>query len=1058
MLDALIRLSLRRRALVALLALTLIGGGLFELSQLPIDVLPDLNRPTVTLMTESPGLSPEEVELLVTRPIEQAMLGAPDIQRVRSTSGIGLSLVFLEFDWRSDLRAARQMVSERLLTLQGSLPRGIQPRMGPVTSIMGEILLLGLVSDDESLTPMQLRTLADWTLRPRLLTLPGIAQVIPIGGQVEQLQVLVDPNALAAWGLSFDDVARAAEQAQGASTGGFLESASQEYLVRNLARPREASAIADTPITLRDGIAVRLSQVASVTPGAAVRRGDAGVDGKPAVVLSVQKQPGASTIALDAQIQEQLEQLKPALPAGVRIVPLFRQATFIETAIDNVAEALRDGALLVIVVLVLFLLNARTTLITLTAIPMSMLVAVLVFSALGLSINTMTLGGLAVAMGELVDDAIVDVENVFRRLRESRQLQNPPHPLVVIYRASIEVRGSIVFATAVVVLVFVPLLALGGVEGRLFQPLAIGYIVAILASLLVSLTLTPVLCSVLLPQARATAHSADGPLVRVLKEGQRRILDSTIDESKKWMIGATGLVLLALLALPFLGRSFLPPFNEGTATVNLLTPSGTSLTESSRIGMLAEELIGAVPEVRSTGRRTGRAELDEHAEGVHYNEIDVDFLSAEELVHRGIEAREHGEVLADIRARLRSLVGTQASIGQPISHRLDHILSGVRAQVVVKFFGKDLVELRTVAAHAQEAMADIPGVVDLQVERQVLIPQVRIEVDRERAEGYGIRPGELTERLERALAGDVVSQILDGPRSIDIVVRFDESARRDLAALRRVLIETPSGARVPLQSLASVEEDVGPNQILHDDGARRIVVSCNVDSGDIGATVDEIQRVVLAMAKPPGVTVRFEGQHESQQSASRLLAFLSLAALIAIVVVLHVHLRSWRLVAQVVLNVPLALVGAVLSLWVFDLDMSLATIIGFITVCGIAARNSILLIDHTVHIIEQDGQPFGRASILQATQERLVPVLMTALTAGLALVPLAISGGQPGKEILHPVAVVILGGLLSSTVLDLLMTPALLLRFGAAALQERARTAGVNGDPLAPPTRDGSLV
>ncbi len=1039
MFDRIIRFSLQNRVFVVAAAALLVVYGGWVIARLPVDVFPDLNRPTVTVMTEAGGLSPEEVETLVTRPIESAMNGAPGVERVRSTSGVGLSVVYVEFGWDTDIYLDRQLVAERLGSVGASLPEGIVPQMGPVSSIMGEILLVGLVSEDGSTPPLEVRALADWVVRQRLLTIPGVSQAIPIGGGVKQYQVLVRPEKLLAFDLSLEDVERAAGLAQANTTGGFLERKSQEYLVRNVSRTSSIEDLAGTVVAWRDGVPIRLRQVAEVKIGPGIKRGDAGVDGKPAVVLSVQKQPGANTVALTKKVEEALASLGPSLPRDVKIVPLFRQATFIEAAVGNVEEALRDGAILVVIVLFLFLLNFRTTAITLTAIPLSLVVTAVVFDFFDLSINTMTLGGLAVAIGELVDDAIVDVENVFRRLRENRHAASPRPVLQVIYEASSEVRNSIVFATILVVLVFLPLFAMSGIEGRLFAPLGVAYIVSILASLVVSLTVTPVLCSYLLPKAKIMAEAQDGFLVRFLKGKQRTVLGWTLHHPAKVMGGAAALVAIALATVPFLGKEFLPAFNEGTATVNVLAAPGTSLEESNRIGTLAEELIGSIPEVKSTGRRTGRAELDEHAEGVHYTEVDVDFHD---------EGRPRPEVLADMRERLSQLAGVSVSLGQPISHRLDHLLSGVRAQLAVKLFGPDLPTLRANAAAIEAAMAKVPGIVDLQTEQQVLIPQVRIRVDRDRAARYGVRPGELSELLEKALAGATVSQVLEGQRSFDLVVRYADEARTTLEGLRGALVDTPAGPKVPLSALADVVEDRGPNQIVHDNGARRIVVSANVQGRDLGSAVREVQAAIGGLSLPQGYYVTYEGQFESQQSATRLIGLLSLFSLLGMVLVLYTHFKSLRIVWQVLLNIPLALIGSVAALWLFDLPFSVATLVGFITLCGIASRNTIMMIDHYVHLVQVEGHAFGPAMVVKGSLERLVPVLMTALTAGLALVPLALASGAPGKEILHPVAVVILGGLTSSTLLDMIVTPAVFLRFGGPALAKLADARAHRDDPF----------
>lgn len=1026
MLDHVILFSLRHRLFVVLAAVAVLLYGGWALTRLPVDVFPDLNRPTVTVMTEAGGLSPEEVETLVTTPIETAMNGAPGVQRVRSSSGVGLSIVYVEFDWGTDIYLDRQLVTERLQVARERLPRDVTPHLTPVSSIMGEILLLGVQSEEGRTSPLELRSLADWVLRQRLLTIPGIAQVTVLGGGVKQFQVRVAPEKLLAFGLTFEDVERAAGLAQGNTTGGFVDQGGREYLVRNLARSASVEDLSGTVVAVRDGVPVRLSQVAEVDVGPAVKRGDGGMNGRPAVILAVQKQPGASTLELTEKVDAAVKDLRLTLPADVRVETLFRQADFIQAAVGNVVEALRDGALLVVVVLFLFLVNVRTTAITLTAIPLSFVITALVMKAFGLSINTLTLGGLAVAVGELVDDAIVDVENVYRRLRENRAKDQPEPVLRVIYRASSEVRGSIVFATLIVVLVFLPLFALGGIEGRLFAPLGVAYVVSIFASLLVSLTVTPAMCAYLLTRGRLLEHG-DGALVRWLKARARRVLDLALGHPKPVLVGATLLVLVAVAVVPFLGRSFLPPFNEGTATVNVLAPPGTSLEESNRFGLLAERLIASVPEVKTVGRRTGRAEQDEHAEGVHYSELDVDFKEG---------GRPRDVVLADLRERLAVLPGLSVSVGQPISHRLDHLLSGIRAQVAVKLFGQDLDALRGKAEEVRAVMAQVPGVVDLQVEQQTLIPQLQVRLKREESARLGVQPGAMAEQLEKAFNGVVVGQVLEGQRTFDVLVRYEERARVDAESFRRALVDTPSGARVPVAAIADVVESRGPNVIHHDHLQRRVVIMANVAGRDLGGAVEEVrERVASSVTLPTGTFLSYEGQFESQQSATRLIALLSLLSLAGMFLVLYAHFRSVRLVAQVMLNIPLALVGSVTAVVLTGQPLSVATLVGFVTLCGIASRNTIMLISHYLHLVEHEGEVFSRELVLRGSLERLVPVLMTALTAGLALVPLALASGAPGKEILHPVATVILGGLISSTLLDLLVTPAVFYRFGRPALE-----------------------
>ena len=1028
MLDRIILFALKNRLFVVAAAVLLLIYGVMVIIKLPVDVFPDLNRPTVTVLSEAPGLAPEEVETLVSLPIETTLNGAPGVERVRSTSGIGLSVVTVEFAWGTDIYRDRQLVGEKLQLAAEHLPRGVVPAMGPISSIMGEIMLLGLESSTGQTSPMEMRTLADWVVRQRLLTIPGISQVIPIGGGVKQYQVQVNPQRLAALGVTLQEVEHAVGASNENTTGGYLDAQSQEYLIRNLGRLRDPSQLLSTVVATRNGVPVLLKEVGSVGIGTLTKRGDGSVDGRPAVILSIQKQPGASTIDLTRKIEAALQELQPSLPKDVRMRPLFNPANFIEAAIRNVEDAMRDGAILVLIVLFLFLLNFRTTAITLTAIPLSFVTAAVVFHLFGISINTMTLGGLAIAIGELVDDAIVNVENVFRRLRENRHAAEPRPALEVVYRASSEVRNSIVYATILVVLVFMPLFALSGIEGRLFAPLGVAYIVSILASFVVSLTVSPALCLYLLPKAKVMAEERDSFVVRHLKQWDRRLLQFTLPHPGIVIGGAVVLVLAAAALVPLMGREFLPAFNEGTATINVVAAPGTSLSESNRIGTIAERQLLSVPEVTSTGRRTGRAELDEHAEGVHYSEIDIDFK-------RSTRSRE--VILGDIRARLAEIPGVFVNIGQPISHRLDHLLSGVRAQIAVKLFGNDLDQLRAKAAEVQAAMATVPGVVDLQTEKQVLVPQVRIEGDRAALARYGLNVGDLNEALETALNGRVVSQVLEGQRTFDLIVRFDDRSRGSLDAIRNALIDTPSGAKVPLSAIAAIEESRGPNVIQHENVQRRIVVSANVSGRDLGRVVEEIQKKVGAQVTlPTGYFITYGGQFESQESATRLIGILSLFSLAAMFLVLFAHFRSVPIVLQILLNIPLALVGSVVAIFLTGGTFSVASLVGFITLTGIACRNTIMMISHYLHLMKEEGESFDMHMVVRGSLERLVPVLMTALTAGLALIPLVLSKGEPGKEILYPVATVILGGLISSTLLDTIVTPAVFFRFGRKSAEK----------------------
>ena len=1028
MINAILRASLHGRLMVLVAASLLMIFGIWTTTRLPVDVFPDLNRPTVTILTEAQGLAPEEVEALVTRPIETAMNGAPGVERVRSTSAVGLSIVYVEFAWGTDIYRDRQLVSERLQLVREQLPATAEATMGPISSIMGEIALIGVESPKGSVAPFELRTIAEQVIGRRLLTIAGVSNVIAIGGGLKQYVVQPDPKLLAAMGLTLDDVVKSVEQANINTTGGFVDQGGRELVVRNVGRTIDLHELGATPVgTYGNGISIPLAAVADVTIGTAPKRGDAGVNARPAVILMIQKQPGTATIKLTEQIEEALHQLGASLPPDVSTKVLFRQATFIEASIKNVEHALRDGAILVTIVLFIFLLNFRTTAITLTAIPLSLVVTAIVMKLLDQSINTMTLGGIAIAMGELVDDAIVDVENVFRRLRENRASASPRPALQVVFDASSEVRTSIVYATILVILVFIPLFALSGIEGRLFTPLGMAYVIAISASFVVSVTVTPALCLVLLPNAKATERG-DGRFVRWLKGLDQRLLRRVLAHPKPVVIGAGMAVLAAMAVIPFLGREFLPPFNEGTATINVLARPGTSLEESNRIGQMAERILLEIPEVASTGRRTGRAERDEHAEGVHYTELDVDFKPS---------SRPMAAILSDIRERLSVLSGVSVSLGQPISHRLDHLLSGVRAQIAIKIFGEDLATLRQKAAELQAAVADIPGLVDLQTERQVLVPQLQIRVDRERAAMYGLQAGALNEWLETALAGRTVGQVFEGQFGYDLVVRLPEDLRGRPDPIRSLLVDTPNGAKVPLEAVADIQETWGPNQIQHEDVQRRIVVSANVSGRDLGAVVRELEaRVAERVKLPAGYYISFGGQFESQRSASRALGLLSILSFAAMFTVLYAHFRSTRIVLQILINIPIALIGAVLAVLLTGGVFSIASMIGFITLTGIASRNTIMMISHYLHLMRHEGEQFTHDMIIRGSLERLVPVLMTALTAGLALVPLALSKGQPGKEILYPVATVILGGLLTTTILDMLVTPAMFWMFGRPAAEQ----------------------
>ena len=1023
MFDRIVAFSLRSRVLILIAAAALIVLGIRSASQLPVDVLPNLNRPVVTILVEAPGLAPPEVETLVARPIETAMSGVPGVERVRSVSGIGLAVVYIEFGWSEEVYRARQQVSERLALVREQLPEGIAPQMGPVTSIMGEIMLVAIPYGAAS--PMQAREVADFQIRPRLLTIPGVAQVIPIGGEVRQYRVSPDLPAMTAAGVELAEVEDAL-RAFGTNTGGgFVDQFDQEYLIRNVARTTRIEDL--RTLVVADGASgpVRLSQVASVDFAAAFRRGDAGYNGRPAVVVAVQKQPTASTIAVTRQVETALAEISAGLPAGMRAAQVqFRQANFIEASIDTLTTVLIEAAIVVAVVLFLFLLNSRTTAISLISIPVSMLITALVFQIFDLSINTMTLGGIAIAIGELVDDAVVDVENVYRRLRENALKAIPQPVLGVIAHATGEVRSGIIYATAIIVLVFLPLFFLSGVEGRLFQPLGVAYIVAILASFITSITLTPVLCSYLLPNLAARRAEKESGLVRRLKDGNRRLLDWGFRNVRSILRASIAISLLAVVGATLLPRAFLPPFNEGSFVVNLLLEPGVSLEQSSKLAATAEQLLLTIPEIASVSRRTGRAELDEHAEGVFYSEMDVALKSTE---------ADRDTVANAMRAKLAILPGS-VSVGAPIGHRLDHLLSGVQAQIVVKIFAEDLTAGRALAEQLREGIADVPGLVDLRVEKQVLVPQLDLRVDYARAASYGVTPANIADALETLSNGERVSQIVDGLKRYDVVLRLPES-ERTTAQLSNLLIETPRGP-VPLANMTDIRETQGPNQILREDGKRRIVVSANAAPGaNLGDIVKAVETEAATLRLPPVAFVRVEGQYEAQRESTITIGGLSLISFGLIFALLFSRYRSAVLALIVMAGVPMALVGSVIALWIADLPLSVASMVGFVTLTGIASRNGILKISHYINLVLHEGETWGDAMIVRGTLERLTPVLMTALAAGLALVPLLIDAEAPGKEILHPVAVTIFGGLLSATLLDALITPVLFRRFGRKPLE-----------------------
>ncbi|MBR1266342.1 efflux RND transporter permease subunit [Bradyrhizobium sp. AUGA SZCCT0222] len=1020
--------SLRNSLLVMAAALALVLLGIFSAGRLPVDVFPDLNKPTVTIMTESDGLAPPEVEQLVSFPIETQMNGVPGVTRVRSVSGIGLSIVYVEFDWGTDIYRNRQQIGERLNLIRTQLPPNTVPQLGPINSIMGQVLLVAVTSDRAS--AMEVRETADFVVRPRLLTIPGVAQVIPMGGEVRQYRIAPNPPALRSLGVTYEQVELALNQFGVNTGGGFTDQHAREYLIRNIGRTTNLDDLRNVVVAQVNGGPVYLKQVATVEFAPKVKRGDAGYMGKPAVVVSVEKQPNVDTIRLTREIEQALKEITASLPTGMKADQIiFRQANFIETSIGNVQRVLLEAGAVVAIVLFLFLMNWRTTVISLAAIPVSILTTAVVFYFAGLSINTMTLGGIAIAIGELVDDAVVDVENIFRRLRENRALEHPRPAFDVVVSASQEVRSGIVYATAIIVLVFVPLFALSGIEGRLFAPLGQAYIISILASLAVSITLTPVMAYHMLPHLKRLDHG-DSALVAMLKRANAALLERVFHHQRALMAAALAAVVIAAASAFYLPRAFLPPFNEGTFTINMLFNPGISLAESHRVGLIAERLILEVPEVKTVGRRTGRAELDEHAEGVHSSDLEVNLKPTK---------RPKTEIVADIRARL-AVLPAAINVGQPISHRLDHLLSGVRAEIALKVFGDDLNSLRATADMLRGKLAEIPGLTDLQVEKQVLIPQLEIRVDYGRAALYGVQPAAVIQQLSRLSNGRVISRVVDGYRRFDVTMRLPDRLRTT-QTLGDLLIETPAGW-IPARQIADVKETEGPNQILRENGRRRVVVLANADgTADMTDIIEAIRKVTASTRLPEGFYVRLEGTFQAQEEASRTIGVLSLLSLLLVFAILYSRYRSTVLAFIIMGNVPLALIGSVAALWLAGQPLSVASMVGFVTLTGIAVRNGILKISHYINLALKEGMPFGHDLVVRGSVERLTPVLMTAMAAGVALVPLLIDAANPGKEILHPVAVTIFGGLLSATLLDTLLTPVLFLRYGEAPLERLRRGA-----------------
>lgn len=1015
MLDKIIRFSLQNRAFVLMAAVLLMVGGIYTTSHIDVDVFPDLNAPTVVVMTEATGMAPEEVERLVTFPVETAMNGASDVRRVRSSSTAGFSVVWVEFDWGTDIYRDRQIVSEKLAEVGESLPPDCgKPTLGPQSSILGEAMIIGLDSDTTSM--QDLRTLADWTFRPRLLSLGGVAQVTVIGGDIKEYQIKLSPEKMKHYDVSLQEVISATESMNRNSTGGVLYEYGNEYIIRGLLSTDDIDGIGRAVVRMQGDVPITLNNIAEIAVGPkAPVLGVASHRGKPAVLMTVTKQPDASTALLTEKLDKAVEDLKSQIPSDVNVsTDIFRQQKFIDSSIDNIKKSLYEGALFVIIVLFFFLMNVRTTLISLVTIPLSLLVSVLTLKFMGLTINTMSIGGMAIAIGSLVDDAIVDVENVFKHLRQNRKLPESKRlpVLEVVFNASREVRLPILNSTFIIVVSFVPLFFLTGMEGRMLRPLGIAFITALFASTLVALTLTPVLCSFLLGSEKSDKAGNEPALVRWLQKIYNVALEWVLTHKKLTLGSVAALFAVALALFCSFGSSFLPAFNEGSFTINVSTLPGVSLEESDNVGRRAEMLLLSVPEIKTVARKTGRAELDEHALGANVSEIEAPF----ELSDRPKKA-----VVEEIRHKLGTLPGVNVEIGQPISHRIDAMLSGTRANIAIKLFGTDLNKMFEIGNQIKTKISAIPGVVDLNVEQQVERPQLQIVPKREMLAKYGVTPSEFTDMVEVYLAGRTVSRVYEGNRVFDLTVKADDDSRSTIEAIRDMPVDVVGG-KVPFSQIAEIRSAAGPNTINRENVARKIVISANVSDGDLQGAVNRIRKTINDnVPLPEGYHVEYGGQFESAQSATRTLLVTSLMAILVIFLLLYGQFKNVRQASAVLLNLPLALIGGVFAIFFADGIISIPAIIGFISLFGIATRNGMLLIDR-YNELRQSGLSLHDA-VMRGSLDRLNPILMTALTSALALIPLALGGDLPGNEIQSPMAKVLLGGLLTSTMLNGFIVP-----------------------------------
>ena len=1020
MLNKIIQYSLHNRLVVMIASIALLLWGSYTAHKMEVDVFPDLNAPTVVVMTEAQGMAPEEVERMVTFPIETAVNGATDVKSVRSSSTTGFSVVWVQFDWGTNIYTARQIVSEKLSTLGDVLPGNVgQPTLGPQSSILGEMMIFGLTADSTSL--QDLRTIADWTIRPRLLSTGGVAQVAVIGGDIKEYQILLDPARMKHYGISMDEVLAVVDNMNQNSTGGILYEYGNEYIVQGLLATNDVEEIGKGVIKTVNNIPVLLSDIATVQIGPKEPKlGLASERAKPAVLVTVTKQPNTNTLELTDKLDQAIVDLQKTLPSDVKISSdIFRQSRFIESSISNIQEALFEGAIFVVVVLFFFLMNVRTTIISLVALPLSLLVAILTLHGLGLTINTMSLGGLAIAIGSLVDDAIVDVENVYKRLRENqlKPAEERLSTLKVVFEASREVRMPILNSTLIIVACFLPLFFLSGMEGRMLIPLGIAFIVALFASTVVALTLTPVLCSYMLTTKRALKKNEKEPFVsRTLKVGYKKALEWAL-RHKKMVIGTSAaLLIFSIIIMTGLGRSFLPPFNEGSLTINISTMPGISLEESDNMGRMAEKILLDIPEIQTVARKTGRAELDEHALGVNVSEMEAPFE---------LDKRSRDEFLADVRHRLGELKGVNIEIGQPISHRIDAMLSGTKANIAIKLFGNDLNKLYNIGGPIKEAIQGIDGIADLTLEQQIERPQLQIKPKRDMLAKYGIPLPEFSEFINVALSGKVVSQVYEGGKVFDLTVKVHDDDKANMEQIGNLMIDA-NGQKIPLHYVAEILPLVGPNTISRENVQRKIVVSANVAGRDLNGVVKDIQKTVgEQITLPEGYHVEYGGQFESEQAASRTLFLTSVISILLIFLLLFNEFHSMPLSGIIMLNLPLAIIGGILSIWFTSGIISIPAIIGFISLFGIATRNGILLVSHYNHL-RSEGMSL-HDSVIHGSLDRLNPILMTALTSALALIPLAVGGDLPGNEIQSPMAQVILGGLLSSTLLNGFVVPIMYL-------------------------------